>query len=221
MRDDVVIERYLVELERRLWFVRPARRRRICEEARDHLLEAAEVDGAEAALARFGDPASVASGYRDAAATGAARLAVVALGAGGLAYGAIQALLSPAVLEVFPGGPWPNDVPPAYLAWKVNVAGALVAVAALLGFAALVFAWRGRGRADGDRRRVAALAAAGAGAFLASWPFETVFMVQRGNNVAGSPAGWVVALVCTALLACHVAAALAAVRATRLAYRSA
>ena len=216
MRDHGVIERYLQELERKLWFVGPARRRRICDEARDHLVQAAEVHGAEAAVARFGDPATVAHGYLDAAATGAARHAVGAFGVAGVAYAAIQTVLSPAVSGVFPAGPWPDDVPPTYLAWKVDVAGTLVAVAALLGFAALVLAWRARHRADGDRRRVSGLALAGSVVFLASWPFETVFTFQRGNDVAGSPAGWVAALVCTALLGCEAVAVVAAVRAARL-----
>jgi hypothetical protein len=205
-----VIESYLRELDRALRPLGAARRSRVLAEARAHLLDAAAASGEEAAIARFGPVGEVARAHLSVAAGRASRRAVVVFGSAGLAYGAVQALASPALLGLFPGGPWPGDLPPGYLRWKVDVAGLLVAVAALLGGLALVAAWRG------SRAVTARLCAAGAVLFAASWPFETVFLFQRGNDVAGSPSGLVTGAVAAAFLAGQVAAVTVAWRALRL-----
>ena len=130
MAGDELIEAYLQRLDRRLAPMGRVRRELIVTETRDHLLEAAAVDGVDQALARFGTPAVVAGAHLEGQARARTLWALGTLAAAGLVYGAISALASPAAFGLFPGGPWPDDVPPSYLAWKVDVASSFVAAAA-------------------------------------------------------------------------------------------
>ncbi|MDH3261914.1 MAG: hypothetical protein OEM84_13240 [Acidimicrobiia bacterium] len=212
---DVRIGRYLDELDRGLRPLGRRRRARIVAEARDHLLELATDDEA-GAVDRFGSIETVVAAHLVAAGRRAPRRSIIAFGLAGLAYGAVQAVGSPATFGLFPPGPWPNDVPPQYLAWKVDLAGALVGVAFLIGLAAIAV-WVTRRRDPLDRQTLAAyLALTGSVVFAASWPFETIFLFQRAEAVAGSPPAAVVGMVCVALALCHVAALGVASRALRI-----
>ncbi|MET0160360.1 MAG: hypothetical protein ABW279_12830 [Acidimicrobiales bacterium] len=200
MAGDELIEAYLQRLDRRLAPMGRVRRDRIVTETRDHLLEAAAVDGVDQALARFGTPAVVAGAHLEGQARARTLWALGTLAVAGLVYGAIGALASPAAFGLFPGGPWPDDVPPSYLAWKVDVASSFVAAAAACGALALLLRWRDRRDLDRSRSWVLRLSFAGSVLLLAGLPLETIFLFQRGNNVAGSPPGWAVTLVCLGYL---------------------
>ena len=209
-------EGYLIELDRGLRPLGHRRRQRLVQEARDHLSDAAGEVGEPEALRRFGAADAVAAAHLRGAALAAPGRAIAAFAAAGIGYGVIEAVCSPALFGVFPPGPWPNDVPPPYLAWKVDLAGALVGIAFLIGLAAIVVAWRARHRPLCERARAAQLAVGGAAVFAASWPFEMVFFVQRGNNVAGSPPAAVTGLVGAALLATMLGAIWATTRSWRV-----
>jgi len=207
-----LIEATLRDLSAGLGALPRHRRHRIVTEARDHLVQASADVGVEEAVRRFGAPGELAAMHVQTAARRAPRRAVVVLGAAGLAYGMVQAVCSPAVSGVFPPGPWPNDEPPEYLAWKVDLAGALVVLAAACGTLAVVCLWSRR-IAD---RRATQLAMVGAALFALSWPFETAFLVQRAWNVAGSPRVGVVWAICGLLAICHAVAVVSAGAAHRL-----
>lgn len=218
MEPGLLIERHLAELERVIRPLPSRHRHRIMTEALNHLEDARASVGVEEAIRRFGDPVVVGRAHLERAVTEAPVRSVVVFGASGLAYGAVQALASPATFGLFPGGPWPNDVPPRWLGWKVDVAGGLIAVAAMLGVAAILAAVIRRHAAAPARRVLPAkLAAIGAFVFAASWPFETVFLVQRGHEVAGSPPTAVTAVVCAAFLVCHGLAVIATLQLWRVA----
>lgn len=212
---DIRIDRYLNELHRGLRPLGHRRRARIVAEARDHLLELA-VDDEAGALDRFGPIETVVAAHLAAASRRAPRRSIIAFGLAGLAYGAIQAAGSPATFGLFPPGPWPNDVPPQYLAWKVDLAGALIGFAFLFGLAAIAV-WVMRRRDPLERQALAAyLALTGSVVFAASWPFETLFLFQRADAVTGSPSAAVVGAVCAALALCHLTAFGVATRALRI-----
>lgn len=201
-----LIEDYLADLAQAIGPLGRTRRRRIVSEARDHLIDAAAREGDVVAIERFGSAADVGAAHVAAVAGRAPRRSVIAFGAAGLAYGVIQFVASPPVSGLFPPGPWPNDVPPASLAWKVDVAGGLIAIAFLLGCVAIAEMWRLRRRPIAFQAHTARIAVAGAAVFAASWPFETMFLFQRSHEVAGSPGDLVVGVLIAGLLACHVAA---------------
>ena len=216
MADKQLIESFLQDLDARLAPIGRSRRRRILAEARDHLVDASDRDGVAVAIERFGDPATIAREHLNAAAAPAARGAVLVLGVAGAFFAATFVLTSPATLGVLPAGPWPGDVPPSYLGWKADVAGALVLAAGALGLAALWLLGRGRHRAAAGRTLVLRLVTAGTWSFVAGCVVEAMFLVERSQAVAGPPAPLVVGGVCAAYLACAAAAAAVAERARRL-----
>lgn len=200
-----VIDHFLRDLDRGLRPLGRRRRVRIVAEARDHLAEAALIHGDTEALARFGAPAQLIEAHISSAAAAAPRRSILAFGLAGLAYGLVQIVASPPTFGLFPPGPWPNDVPPGYLAWKVNLSAALIAMAFFIGLACIAVAWVTRHDPARRQTSVSRLAIAGSLVFAASWPFEATFLIQRGFNVAGSPPAWITSLVCAALLGCHAA----------------
>ena len=134
------IDDYLGELERELRA--SGSDSRILDEARDHLLEAAQAVGEEEALRRFGTPAEVALGFRRHGAARAARwaagLLVAALAVGFLA-------LYPIPENVLPPATWDTNEPPAHLRWKQDAVSQLFFSGLAAGLGA-VLVGRGLGR---------------------------------------------------------------------------
>jgi hypothetical protein len=132
--------------------------------------------------------------------------AILWLLAGGVGYEVIESVLSPRLEAALPAGGWHElGVPPAMFI-PIEIAGLLVACAALAGLAAVISAgmlWRGSDLAADLPVKFAYL---GAWLFLASWPLETVFLFIRGNHVPGSPSGATIALATAGLLACQAVA---------------
>jgi HAAS len=124
-----VIDRYLEQLARQLPLLG---KRRILAEVAAHLREAAARVGEDEAIARFGAPADVASGFRPAVARRAAFWAVIALG---LCIGAAFVGLLVIPENALPPAPWPTDAPPFYLRWKRDAVAVLFFVG-VAGFAA-------------------------------------------------------------------------------------
>ncbi|HEX7590061.1 MAG TPA: hypothetical protein VF362_03690 [Demequinaceae bacterium] len=132
--------------------------------------------------------------------------AILWLLAGGVGHEVIESVLSPRLDAALPPGGWHQlGVPPAMFI-PIEIAGLLVACAALAGLAAVISAgmlWRHFDLAADLPVRFAYL---GAWLFLASWPLETVFLFIRGNHVPGSPSGAMIALASAGLLACQAVA---------------
>ena len=166
---------YLADLERALPPA-PLLKRRILAEAEDHLREAAAVDGAEAAVERFGDATTVARGFAPAYGAFYARLGVV--GTLALAAGSFL-LLYPIPEALLPPAPWAEK--PGHLAWKQDASLVLffASVAAALG--ALVAIRR-------PRIVIGAVAASLAG-LTATAALGSVLAFQWADAVPGTP-GW-------------------------------
>ena len=130
-----MIDSYLEELARQLPLLG---KRRILAEVEAHLREAAARVGEDEAIARFGAPAEVASGFRPAAAR---RLAFWAVAALGLCIGVAFVGLLVIPENALPPAPWPTDEPPFYLRWKRD-AVAVLFVVAVAGFAAALVTGR-------------------------------------------------------------------------------
>jgi hypothetical protein len=211
-----LIDRFLHDLDRGLQPLGRRRRSRVVAEARDHLCEAAARGGEAEALAQFGTASELAAAHIRGAATAAPRRTIVAFALAGVSYALVQVVASPAAFGVFPPGPWPDDRPPRYLSWKVDLAAGLVGLAFLVGLVCIAVAWAARHQPSRRLTWVPRLALIGSAVFAASWPFEATFLIQRGFNVDGSPPTWVTAAVCAALLTCHAATLWVARRATRV-----
>jgi hypothetical protein len=132
--------------------------------------------------------------------------AILWLLAGGVGYEVMESVLSPRLDAALPPGGWRQlGVPPAMFI-PIEVAGLLVACAALAGFAAVISAgmlWRNFDLAADLPVKFAYL---GAWLFVASWPLEAAFLFIRGNHVPGSPSGAMIALASAGLLACEAVA---------------
>jgi hypothetical protein len=211
-----VIDVYLEQLDTAVRSLGRRARTRIVSEAREHLLDAAGEVGAVDAVDRFGPADEVGRAHISAAGTGAPRRAIAVFGAAGLGYGLIQLIAAPPTFGLFPPGPWPNDQPPPHLAWKVDLAGAMIAVAFVIGVASIVTAWRRRRLPVAERAIAVRLAFIGSIVFAASWPFEALFLFQRSHEVAGSPGDVAVAIVTGGLLGCQGIAVVSVNRSRRL-----
>jgi hypothetical protein len=132
------VETYLDEL-RRLLGRDPLLRRRVLAEVEDHLREAAEREGDDVAIERFGPPDLVAQAFAGERASSAVLWAAgaVLLAAGGflVAYVVGENALPPA--------PWPTEeATPGYLRWKVTAVENAFAIGLVSAVGALAFAWR-------------------------------------------------------------------------------
>jgi hypothetical protein len=168
-----VIEHYLAELRRRL----PCYcRRRVLEEAEEHLRLAASRIGEEQAVARFGSVDEVARAFRARARSFySATVLAAALAFPVLAYPLLENGLPPAT--------WPSeDQMPSELAWKRDAIVWLFAAAAVCGAIALVgYLLRRRVFAPAALASLALLTALGA--------LATILNVQWRDHMPGVPAG--------------------------------
>ena len=123
--------------------------------------------------------------------------------AGGVGYEVIESVLSPRLDAPLPPGGWRELGVSASMFIPIEIAGLLVAGAALAGLAAAISAvmlWRGF---DLSADLPVKFSYLGAWLFIASWPLETVFLFIRGNHVPGSPSGVSIAAATAGLLACQ------------------
>jgi HAAS len=197
------VDRYLRELERAL--PRGLPRRRILDEAEDHLRESAEHVGEAEALARFGTVAEVASRFAAPAAVRASRVVAVALA------GLVAFVLVPGygiVENALPPAPWSEGGMPAELLWQRNATWLLLALAVPPALAALALLRR-------DPRLVTLVAGAALLPLAASAALGIVLSLRWHDAVPGTPL-WIV-LVPAAELAAACAIGLLLARAVALA----
>ena len=168
-----MIEQYLAELRRRLPFYC---RRRVLEEAEEHLRLSASRVGEEQAVAQFGSIDDVAQAFCARAKSFYAALVLAAAVA-------FPVLAYPLLENGLPPATWPSeDQMPSELAWKRDAIVWLFAAGAVCGAIALVGYLR--------RRRVFAPAAlASLAALAALGTLATVLNVQWREHVPGVPAG--------------------------------
>lgn len=192
------IDRYLAELGRELPFWN---RRRVLAEAEDHLRESAREVGEDEAVARFGAPRELASGFRRVAVL---RLAAFAV----LAAVAFPVLAYPLVESNLPPAPWPTaDTMPGHLRWKLDAIWLLYVVAVGAGLLAAALVRRG------GRELVVACAFV-LGVLTLAAALNVALSVQWEHAVPGTP-GWLLLVAAAQALATLSAAALL-VRAARV-----
>jgi hypothetical protein len=199
------IEKYVVELRRRLPGD-PLLRRRVLAETEAHLRESAAEVGEAEAVARFGAPEEIASGFADLAVRRASAAAAVSLLAAAAAF-----LAGYVVAEnTLPPAPWPSaDATPGYLRWKADAATMAFATGAAATALALGLALLRRARLALAATTAAAVALAAAAALAATHQLQRMSAYEE-LGVAGAEPLWLVALG-AALLAVPVAFSLVAV----------
>ena len=198
MRDVASIDAYLAELERRLQ-VGALRRRRILAETEDHLHSAANDlrasgtsrnEAERIAVDRFGGAGDVAARFNRRWRLYTRLAAAAVLASAGILFFTVQNLMEGMV----PPAPWPEEAPPAAVAWQSSWAQGCVLAALVLGLLAL-----------GGRRWSASVAGLALGALALAAAFVSHYDVERAALVAGSPSGWelagVIALRAAALAA--------------------
>jgi hypothetical protein len=129
--------------------------------------------------------------------------AILWLLAGGVGYAVIESVLSPRLEAALPAGGWHQLAVPPAMFIPIEIAGLLVAGAALAGLASVISAGMLLRKVELAADLPVKFAYLGAWLFLASWPLETAFLFIRGNHVPGSPSGATIALAAAGLLACQ------------------
>lgn len=171
-----MIEHYLRELRRLLPILG---RRRVLEEAEEHLRLAAREVGEEEAVARFGSPAEIARSFRARVRSLWAALALAAAVV-------FPVLTYPVSENALPPAPWPSaEEMPSELAWKRDAVMILFAVAAVAGAVAL-------GGYARRRQLIVPAAAVSLAALVGVGGLSTVLSVEWRDYVAAVPAGLLV-----------------------------